>query len=280
MGLALDDVPYEPATEYTDRWVFALEDTLEGEHGGTFFVAGVAERSVDVRCLRKFICAHVVEGARRVFGARLDLGDTSKLKGDSKPDGGEGEGETDPNAPTGGTLPAIPGIDNALPGEQPGIDNTLPPEVPPIGTTLPTRPGVDNELPGEQPGIDNALPPERPPLGVTLPEGPRPGNELPLPELPEELPPVGVTLPERPEGGNLPAIPEAGQELPDPEPILDNELPGERPPIGTTLPTRPEGGTLPEMPEGGQALPTPEPPPAVRERAPNWSEKLKGKKGK
>jgi hypothetical protein len=270
MALSIDDVPYEPATLYTDRWLFALSETLEGEHGGTYFEQGVATRSVDVRCLRKFICAHAVLGALRVEGEPLELGDTSKLKG---------EGETDPNAPTGGTLPAIPGIDNELPGEQPGIDNPLPPEVPPVGTTLPTRPGVDNELPGEQPGIDNALPPERPPIGVTLPEGPRPDNELPRPELPDELPPIGVNLPERPEGGNLPAIPEAGQELPGEQPGIDNTVPG-RPPVGVNLPTRPEGGTLPTLPEGGQALPTPEPPPAARERAPSWSEKLKGKGGK
>lgn len=82
MGVSLDQLPYDSATIYTDRWLFQLSDELRGPHGGANFDLGVVTDPVDTRVLRRFICAHgkAMIGALRVVGEECELGDCSALK--------------------------------------------------------------------------------------------------------------------------------------------------------------------------------------------------------
>lgn len=82
MGISLDMIPtFDSASFYGDRWIFQLNEPLNGHHGGTYFVDGLATEPVDTRCFRKFICAHghQMVGALRVEGGHHEIGDCGAL---------------------------------------------------------------------------------------------------------------------------------------------------------------------------------------------------------
>jgi hypothetical protein len=82
LGISLDQLPDDSVTFATDGWLVHLSERLNGEHGGTCFVDGVATRTVDARQLRRFIVAFGpgVVGASRVLGEPCELGDCSAFK--------------------------------------------------------------------------------------------------------------------------------------------------------------------------------------------------------
>lgn len=82
MGISIDQLPaFDGASFYSDRWLFQLSEPLNGHHGGTFFVDGLATEPVDTRTFRKFICGfgHKMTGALRVEGGHVEIGDCSAL---------------------------------------------------------------------------------------------------------------------------------------------------------------------------------------------------------
>lgn len=82
MGISLEQIPaFDGASFYSDRWVFQLSEPLNGHHGGTYFVDGLATEPVDTRCFRKFVCGfgHKMVGALRVEGGHYEVGDCGAL---------------------------------------------------------------------------------------------------------------------------------------------------------------------------------------------------------